>query len=177
MTGGGWRNRAGSPTHAGISPPKRHIFVDSFPFEEPNHRGKPKKSKTPRRATTRKPKAKQKTTNRKKATPQAKPQPRTPKPRVEPTPAELEARQERRREYERQRAQTPERKNLKRRSTQGRRDKAKLLGICVECGAAPPIPDETRCQTCAKRHREYQKQARDRAAQKREQASGQTRIF
>ena len=68
----------------GISPPKRHIFVDSFPFEEPNHRGKPK--------------AKQKTTNRKKATPQ----PRTPKPRVEPTPAEVEAKQERRREYERQ---------------------------------------------------------------------------
>ena len=70
----------GSPAHVGTSPPKRHIFVDSFPFEEPNHRGKPKKSKTPRRATTRKPKAKQKTTNRKKATPQAKPQPRTPKP-------------------------------------------------------------------------------------------------
>ena len=40
-----------------------------------------------------------------------------------------------------------------------------------------PIPDETRCQACSKRHREYQKQARERAAQKREQASGQTRIF
>ena len=65
---------------------------------------------------------------------------------------------------------------MMRRSTQERRDKAKLLGICVECGA-PPIPAETRCQTCSKRHREYQKQARERAAQKREQASGQTRIF
>ena len=106
----------------------------------------------------------------------ATPQPRTPKPRVEPTPAELEARQEKRREYERQGAQTPERKELMRRSTQERRDKAKLLGICVECGA-PPIPDETRCQTCSKRHREYQRQARERAAQKRERASGQTRIF
>ena len=60
----------------GINPPKRHIFVDSFPFEEPNHREKPKKSRTPRRATTGKPKAKQKT-NRKKATPQATPQPRS----------------------------------------------------------------------------------------------------
>ena len=40
-----------------------------------------------------------------------------------------------------------------------------------------PIPDETRCQTCTKRHREYQKQARERSAQKREQASGQARIF
>ena len=174
---GGGRSTGTSAGIIGISPPKRHIFVDSFPFEEPNHRGKPKKSRTPRRATTRKPKAKQKTTNRKKATPQAAPQPRKPKARVEPTPAELEARQEKRREYERQRDQTPERKKLKRRSTQERRDKAKLLGICVECGAAPPIPDETRCQTCTKRHREYQKQARERAAQKREQASGQTRIF
>ncbi len=153
-----------------MSPPKRHVFVDSFPFEEP------KKSTTSHRATTRKPKAKQKT-NRKKATPRAKPQPRMPKPRVKPTPAELETRQEKRREYERQRSQTPERKDLKRRSTQGRREKAKLLGICVECGVAPPIPDETRCQTCAKRHREYQKQTKERAAQKREQASGQARIF
>ena len=125
-----------------MNPSKRHIFVDSFPFEEPNRRVRPKKSTTPRRATIRNPKAKQKTTNRKKATPQ----PRTPKPRVEPTPAELEARQEKRREYERQRAQTPERKELMRRSTQERRDKAKLRGICVECGASPhpgrdPVPD------------------------------------
>ena len=123
--------------------------------------------------TRKRPKAKQKTTNRKKATPQ----PRTPKPRVEPTPAELEARQERQREYDRRRDQTPERKELKRRSTQERRDKAKLLGICVECGAAPPTQDATRCQTCTLRNREYQKQARERSARKREQASGQTRIF
>ena len=38
------------------------------------------------------------------------------------------------------------------------------------------IPDETRCQTCSNRHREYQKQARERVAQKREQASGQTHV-
>ena len=153
-----------------MNPPKRQVFVDSFSFEEPNRRGTHKKSTTPRRATTKKPKA-----NRKKAMPQPAAQPRKPKARVEPTPGEVEARQERQREYERRRAQTPERKELKRRSTQERRDKAKLLGICVECGA-PPIPDETRCQTCSNRHREYQKQARERAAQKREQASGQTHV-
>ena len=51
-----------------------------------------------------------------------------------------------------------------------------VLGICVECGA-PPILDETRCQTCAKRHREYQRQAKEGAPQQKEQASGQTRIF
>ena len=49
--------------------------------------------------------------------------------------------------------------------------------IACRAWVAPPIPDETRCQTCAKRHREYQKQTKERAAQKREQASGQARIF
>ena len=168
---------AGQPARLEISSPKRHIFVDSFPFKDPNRQGKPKKSTTPRKATTRKPNPKKKPTNRKKATPRAAPEPRTPKPRVELTPAELEARQETRREYESQRNQTPERKELKCRSTQQRRDKAKLLGICVECGAAPPIPDETRCQTCTLRHREYQKQARERAAPKREQDSSKTSFF
>ena len=110
------------------------------------------------------------------AMPQPAAQPRKPKARVEPTPAEVEARQERQREYERRRAQTPERKELKRRITQERRDKAKLLGICVGCGA-PPIPDETRCKNCAKRHREYPRQAKERASQQKEQASGQTPIF
>ena len=115
-----------------MNPPKRQVFVDSFSIEEPNRRGTHKKSTTPRRATTKKPKA-----NRKKAMPQSAAQPRKPKARVEPTPAEVEARQERQREYERRRAQTPERKELKRRSTQEGRDKAKLLGICVGCGAPP----------------------------------------
>ena len=123
-----------------MNPPKRQLFVDSFSFEEPNRRGTHKKSTTPSSATTKKPKA-----NRKKAMPQPAAQPRKPKARVEPTPAEVEARQERQREYERRRAQTPERKELKRRITQERRDKAKLLGICVGCWA-PPIPDETRCK-------------------------------
>ena len=156
-----------------MNPPKRQVFVDSFSFEEPNRRGTHKKSTTPppRRATTKKPKA-----NRKMAMPQPAAQPRKPKARVEPTPAEVEARQERQREYERRRAQTPERKELKRRITQERRDKAKLLGICVGCGA-PPIPDETRCKNCAKRHREYPRQAKERASQQKEQASGQTPIF
>ena len=109
--------------------------------------------------------------------PQPAAQPRKPKARVEPTPAEVEARQERQREYERRRAQTPERKELKRRITQERRDKAKLLGICVGCWALPIAPDETRCKNCAKLHREYPRQAKERASQQKEQASGQTPIF
>ena len=84
------------PGMVGMNPPKRQVFVDSFSFEESNRRGTPKKSTTPRRATIKKPKA-----NRKKAMPQPAAQPRKPKARVEPTPAEVEARQERQREYER----------------------------------------------------------------------------
>ena len=39
---------------------------------------------------------------------------------------------------------------------------------------APTIPGGTRCETCVEQHR---RQAKERAAQKREQASGQARIF
>ena len=58
-----------------------------------------------------------------------------------------------------------------------RGDRPEYYGANPDGTGVPPIPAETRCQTCSKRHREYQKQARERAAQKREQASGQTRIF
>ena len=67
---------------------------------------------------------------------------------MEPTPTEVEAKEQNQREYELR----PERKELKRRSTQDRRDKAKSLLSWVECGA-PPIPDQTRCPTCAEKHR------------------------
>ena len=89
-----------------------------------------------------------------------------PKPRVEPTPAEVEAREQNRHEYELKRAERPERKELRRRITQDRRDKAKSLGLCVACGA-PPIPDQTRCEVYAEQHRQYHKQARERARQQR----------
>ena len=152
---------SGSPAHAGMVRPKRQIFVDSFIFEVPKPEGKPKKSTAPRRKTAARPKP----TNRKKTKPKAAPKPRAPKPRAQPTPAEVEARKETRREYDRRRSQTPERKELKRRNMQQRRERARLLGTCVEC-EAPSIPDETRCQTCTLRHREYQRQSKLRAAQK-----------
>ena len=93
---------------------------------------------------------------------------------MEPTPTEVEAKEQNQREYELR----PERKELKRRSTQDRRDKAKSLGLCVACGA-PPIPDQTRCETCAEQHRVgrqlwyAERKAKERASQQREQASGQ----
>ena len=98
------------PTAMGMVRPKRQIFVDSFTFEVPKPEGNPKKSTAPRRKTAAKTKAKQKPTNWKKATPKAAPQPRAPKPRAQPISTEVEARKETRREYDRQRSQTPERK-------------------------------------------------------------------
>ena len=71
---------------------------------------------------------------------------------MEPTPAEVEAREQNRHEYELKRAQRPERKEQKRRHAQAKRQEAKSLGLCVACGA-PPIPDQTRCPTCAEKHR------------------------
>ena len=65
---------------------------------------------------------------------------------------------------------------MKRRVTQERRDKARLLGLCITCWA-PTIPGETRCKTCAENHRVSRRQSQQRAINERDQASGQTRIF
>ena len=58
-----------------------------------------------------------------------------------------------------------------------KRQEAKRLGLCVGCGA-PPIPDETRCETCAENHRvnrrQSQKNAKQKAAQREIQESDQT---
>ena len=95
---------------------------------------------------------------------------------MEPTPAEVEAREQNRHEYELKRAERPEHKEHKSRYAQAKRQEAKSLGLCVACGA-PPIPDQTRCKVCAEQHRQYREQARERAKQRREKDSGQTRIF
>ena len=153
-----------------MSPPKRQIFVDSFPFEEPKRRAKPKKSTTPRKPTTRKPKAKQKTTSRKKTTTKAEPQPRKPRTRVEPTPEQVEARKEKRRAYNQRRSQTPERKEYNRHYAQEQRQKAKELGICRNC-SKPAILGQTRCPECAEAHR----QSRRRSDANRRAAAKETR--
>ena len=101
----------------GISPPKRHVFVDSFPFEEPNYREKPKKPKKPRRVT----KATRKTTA---------PPARKPKARIEPTPEQVEAQKQATRERDRKRPQTLERKEANRLGAKARRQEAVRLGTC-----------------------------------------------
>ena len=158
-------------THVGMSPPKRQIFVDSFPFEEPKRRAKPKKSTTPRKPTTRKPKAKQKTTSRKKTTTKAEPQPRKPRTRVEPTPEQVEARKEKRQAYNQRRSQTPERKEYNRHYAQDLRQKARELGRCRDCTKHTAIPGQTRCPECAENHR----QSRRRSDAKRRASANGTR--
>ncbi len=146
------------PTRVGMNPPKRQIFVDSFPFvEEPVPKGRPRRSITTRRVAPRKSKATPKASNRKKATPKAVPQPRKRTARVEPTPEQVEAGEEQRREYDRQRNQTPERKEQRRVQAQKRRQKAQEAGLCRHC-PNPAIPDQTRCPTCAERHRVSRRQ-------------------
>ena len=111
-----------------------------------------------------------------KATPKA----RKPKARVEPTPEQVEAKKEVRRAYDRQRSQQPSRKELQHRIAQERRDLALSLGLCLTCHGTP-IPDQTKCETCAEKHRvsrrQFQRRAKQKAAQQEIEASGETRIF
>ena len=87
-----------------------------------------------------------------------------------------EERLQHRRAYEQNRNQQPGRKEQKRGYIQAKRQEAKSLGLCVTCWA-PTIPGETRCKPCAELHQEYRRQAKNRAIQKRDQASGQTKFL
>ena len=57
-----------------------------------------------------------------------------------------------RREYERLRGQRPERKEAHRQAQIKRRQRARELGLCRSCNAKA-IPGQTRCETCAEKHR------------------------
>ena len=101
------QGKSGNPAEAGVS--KERIFESTLVILTPKRPKSNKKSAS----------ASQKV--------------KKPKPRVEPTPAEVEAREQNRREYE----QRPERKEQKRRYTAARRQAAKSLGLCVDCGTPP----------------------------------------
>ena len=154
----------GSPAGAGMHHAERQLFQYTIDLSvQKNRNSKPPTRKPPQKPKVRKPP--------KKVVPKER-TPRTPKPRVEPTPAQVEAKEENRRKYERKRRQTPERKELRRRIAQARRDEAKKLGICKDC-PNPTVPDQTRCETCAEKHRQTRKRAEERAIKERNQASGQ----
>ncbi len=158
-------SRRANPAPAGVLTAKRHLItvVDSFELPPPKARGpKSKNAQKPpvRKLTTRKPPRKPKVSKpRRKAVPKAS----EPERRPEPTPAEVEANRQKSLEHARLQAQE-------------QRRQTKAAGLCRDCHQ-PAIPDQTRCSVCAEKHRQHRKQARERARQQREQASGQTRIF
>ena len=73
------------------------------------------------------------------------------KPR--PKPATATSASPDRREYERLRRQRPERMEAKKRAEQERRRRARELGLCRDC-SNKAIPGQTRCETCAEKHRQ-----------------------
>ena len=134
-----------APVNQTVSPLPRAVgrtFEYTFPLPKPqNAGGGPKKAKKPPvQKPPRKPKVKKPST---KATPKAPKAERRP----EPTPEEVEAKKQARREYDKKRDQTPERKELQRRVAQARRDEAKRLGLCKDC-PNPAVPNRTRCESC-----------------------------
>ena len=140
----------GSPAHAGTTPTKGRIFQHVFHLPENNRKRKHKARqvptlKPPRKTAVRKPS--------KKATTKA----LTHKRRTEPTPAESAAKRENLLEYERRRRETPERREYRRLQAQEQRRKAKEIGKCRDC-SEPAIPDQSRCPTCAEKHRVARRQ-------------------
>ena len=60
---------------------------------------------------------------------------------------------EERKEYERARSQTPERKEYRRQLRRKQIRIAKETGKCKNC-SNPAIPGQTQCETCAEKHRQ-----------------------
>ena len=65
---------------------------------------------------------------------------------------------EERKEHERARSQTPERKEYQRQHRRKQNQIAQETGKCKDC-SDPAIPGQTRCQECAKKHRAYREKA------------------
>ena len=83
---------------------------------------------------------------------------RVKKPPRTPTPLELQERIQKRLEYENSRNQRPERKQFHRDSQKRQRQRKKELGRCKTC-PQPIIPGQTRCPSCAAKHRQSHKNA------------------
>ena len=149
-----------------VAPPTRavgRIFEITISLPEPaNGGGRPPGRGKP----SRKPKG---TRSASKPRAKAAPKGKQPKRRHELSPTEVEAKSAERLEFDRRRRNTPERRDYHRLHAQEQRRKAKELGICRDC-RAPAIPDQTRCETCAARHRlsrrKWQTERRERDAQK-----------
>ena len=108
----------------------------------------------------------QRKSKKRKAKPKATKQP---KPKREPkrttktqrTPLSPEELIRRRQTYDTSRNKTPERQEYARLYAQEHRRKAKETGLCRSC-ANPAIPDQTRCESCAEKHRAGRRNSRAR---------------
>ena len=146
-----------SPARAGIHHPKRQLFVDTFEIPKPPVKSsrKAKKPKTNRQPTgklTTKPAAKQ---PKKQASdvPDKKATRKTARPEYHYSGKDTaETKTKARREYERTRNKKPERMEYHRLYQKERSQQAKALGLCKHCGN-PAIPGQTRCESCAEKHR------------------------
>ena len=88
-------------------------------------------------------------------------------------PAQAEEKRLKRVEYERERRQTPERKEYMRIQAVGTSNKRKASGLCKSC-QNPAIPGQTRCFSCAEQHRQSRRRsyAERRAADKETRRTG-----
>ena len=128
-----------------VPPPLRavgHTFEFSFPIPKPANAGN--SSKNQKKTARKSPRKNPKTRNTTKAAANH--------PTV-PDPSQMEDRKRKRTEYDRQRDQTPERKEYRRLLAQERRRKVKELVLCKSC-PNPAKPGQTRCPTCAEKHLE-----------------------
>ena len=78
----------------------------------------------------------------------------------EPTISKARQTPEQRREYERERRQSPGRKEYLNRRAREKAREAKEAGKCVTC-PNKAIEGQTRCQTCAEKRREYRKRSKE----------------
>ena len=136
----------------GVNPMEGQLFSYTFtlPANPRKHVNRLKKGKEPRKA----PKTTSKDTQpsgikdkKKQTVPTVNPKnaatPKQPRPKKTP---------EDRRVYEQDRSETPERKEYKRKRQRRADQIAKETGKCKRC-SSPAIPGQTRCETCAEKHR------------------------
>ena len=158
------------PVPTGMRPPKRRLFVDTFPLPRARRDAKTPASSRPSTGNSHNTSPKRPTRTQRKVQATSHPtKETTPKPGHGPQPTTNEkpankipgakrATSGDRRQYDRAREQQPERKEYQRLRAQEKREKRIALGLCVGCGQ-PSVPGQTRCQACSVRHQDYAKRA------------------
>ena len=166
-----------------MRPPKRQLFVDTFPLPRARRNAKtPASSKqstgsshntSPKRPTRTQRKVQATSHPTKETTPKPGhgPQSTTNDKPANKIPGTKRATSGDRRQYDRARDQQPERKEYQRLRVQEKREKRIALGLCVGCGQ-PSVPGQTRCRACVLKHQETNK----RAAAKRKAMAEQTAL-